>query len=140
VNAVQVDTCVVDAGGAFAPGDTFQAVQFGPLAQNQIRYFDLLVKNNNRFRFTVASSNGGFLKRTAGGINPNERITYRMRIAATSLNSAITINSFPYTSSTFNPSAGSESRFPFNVTITGSAVGLIAGTYTDQITITLTAL
>lgn len=139
-NPAAIQTSVVEAGAAFQEGDSHQELDFGNLHNQAAAAFDLLVKNNNSFRFTMNSANGGYIVRESGSTNKLRRIKFKLVLSATAFNPLTTINTFPYTSPTIRPSIGIANRFPFTATLSESISQKHAGLYTDNVTINFTAL
>jgi hypothetical protein len=136
-----VDISLTDPGQPFNLWETTQTLDFGNMTLGQQMRFDMQIGNNRPYKFSLTSQNNGFLQRSGttdtSAIN---HIHYQTRIASTGFSPAMTIDTYPFSSGTIGPSAGSVVVYPVTVQIMDDPSGKVSGSYQDVVTITLTAL
>lgn len=124
---------VIPTGGGFS-SSTAQTLNFGQLANGQVKSCDLLIKKNTACTVAFTSANLGVLKMIP--TPTTDQVTYAFRVNDTLLNLGGPANvSLP---AGVSP-APDGTRLPILVTM-GDPAGATAGNYQDQITITVTAL
>ncbi len=121
---------IVPAGSGFS-SSTHQSLDFGELANGQIKSCDLVLHRNTGCIVTLDSANHGVLKLIPATA---DKIVYTCQCngALLDLNSSANLNFSSDISTNMN-----ESRMPIAFTI-GTVEKASAGKYQDQITITLT--
>jgi len=136
-----LEVSLVPSGSAFNANDAFESLNFGTLTQNATRSCDLLIKGNTDYRITFSSNNGAKLRRVGGGILSTDLISYQISLGANSEFSGAVITNFPFHISPIDPPSSSTAlRFPLTVQILDNPATKQAGTYSETITITLTAI
>lgn len=133
-----LNVSVVPTGGAFNASDVTETLNFGNLALNAIRGADILVQGNTDFRLTLSSFNNGKLRRAGGTTNTVDTISYQVSGSIAGGSGSTVVNSFPYTSPNINQPSGTL-RMPVSVKITEDPALKAPGTYSDTITISLSA-
>lgn len=127
----QIDVSLVQKGGAFNVNASSLALDFGVLTVNATQTFDLVIMNNVGFTISLASANGGYLIQSGG----RSKILYSTTVNGQAANLA---------AGGAQVASGSLSvpavpvRFPVTITI-GDPSKALAGTYTDAMTVTVTA-
>ncbi len=138
--ATSLDVSMVATGAPFNLAQTSYSMNFGNLTQNQIQTSDMIVYANTNYTYTLSSTNGGKLKRVGGPATTPNFISYQLSIAATAHTSAVNVTTYPYTSPTVSQPNKTELRFPISVQIIDNPATRLSGTFTDTITVTLTAI
>jgi spore coat protein U-like protein len=126
-----LDLSIVPSGGAFNESSTSYSVNFGALAGEDTRAFDLRVRSNAGFRVFFSSQNGGKLKHaTAPGTIP---YTLKVDSSAQSLGSSATLPVL--VAAGVGQTSLSGVGKAVSIT-TGDISQSLAGTYADYITVT----
>jgi spore coat protein U-like protein len=73
-----VQLSIVDPGGYFDPVQTTSTMDFGVLTSGTERHSDLIARSNTHFTLSLASGNGGVLKRT--DLLENSEIPYSLYV------------------------------------------------------------
>ena len=130
-----VTLSMVGAGQAFDPNSTSQSLSFGTLTNGAVLGFDLLVQSNAGFAITFSSQHNGVLQNSSPQINTVVGYGVQVDGSARSLNSSATT---PITVATGSGQTSiNGNRHNVAVTI-GSVDATMAGTYSDNITVTAT--
>lgn len=131
-----VDVSLVESGAPFDINNTVQVIDFGTLVSGEQRGFDVVVRSNNGYRVTMQSENRQrMIHERAPTIPDTINYTVTLDGAEIDLASGIAAEAIRGTGTT--PATGN--RFPIEFTIgnlTGSEAG---GTYSDVITVEVTA-
>lgn len=123
---------IVPTSGSFS-SSTSQTLDFGQLANAQVKSCDLLIKKNTTCTVAFTSANLGVLKMIP---TPTaDQIPYSCKVNGTTLNLSSTANVKLPTGVSPAPDG---TRLPVVVTM-GDPSGATAGNYQDQITVTVTA-
>ena len=143
VSAVTVNTIVpklvalslVGTGQPFSPTSTAQSLNYGTLVNGAVLGFDLLVQSNAGFAITFSSQHNGALANSSPEIKTV--VAYGMQVdsSAKNLNSSASTPVVVATGS--GQTTVSGNRHNIAVTI-GSVDATMAGTYSDNITVTAT--
>lgn len=131
-----VDVSLVESGAPFDISNTVQVIDFGTLVSGEQRGFDVVICSNNGYRVTMQSENRQrMIHERAPAISDTINYTITLNGAEIDLASGIAAEATSGTGTT--PATGN--RFPIEFTIgnlTGSEAG---GTYSDVITVEVTA-
>jgi spore coat protein U-like protein len=132
VVASTASLCLVPTGSSFNNSSANQTLDFGTLAQGQVKSCDLLVLKNTSCTVNFSSANLGVLKSTP--VATSDQIPYSCTVNGSVLNLA-QIASLSLPSGVSATSDGT--RLPITITI-GNLGNPAAGIYSDSITITVT--
>ncbi len=130
----KIDISLVDTSAVFNSVDTTQTLDFGALATGQNKNFDLIMQYNSGFQLSMSSANSNRIKNAT-----NDFINYAITLngSALSLTNALALQTVPgVVNSGVSPVGGL--RLPIGVTI-GNVTGAKAGTYTDTVSISVSA-
>jgi spore coat protein U-like protein len=121
---------MVDTGAKFDKNDTAQTLNFGTMTSGKTLGFDIVLKHNDGYKLSLASSNSGKMKR----LNGSQTVSYILKINGSPV-------SFPGTSSILvatglgkNPTGGT--RLPVSVSL-GNLSTAAAGNYRDVVSVTV---
>lgn len=123
---------IIPTGGGFS-SSTSQTLNFGQLANAQVRSCDLLIKKNTACTVAFTSANLGVLKMIP--TPTTDQVPYAFKVNGITLNLSSSANVILPTGVSPAPDG---TRLPVVVTM-GDPSGATAGNYQDQITITVTA-
>ncbi len=128
-----VEVSLVDTGGGFNVADTTQLLDFGTLTLGESLAFDLRVRGNTPFDVSLQSANSGVMVHAAAP----EQVAYTLDVDGgpvdLSSGGAVTIASFTGAATTIEGEV-----YVIDVTI-GAVAGYAAGTFQDNITVTVSA-
>jgi spore coat protein U-like protein len=120
----------IDGGGGLFPLQGSRTMlDFGELSAGSTRNFDLVVEANAGYRITLQSMNGGVMK------NERERLATPVHYTLTIDGVAVQLGA---TAELFASGSGGAQRHRGTVTL-GLVEKLIAGTYRDEILVTISA-
>jgi len=120
----------IDGGGGLSPLQGSRTMlDFGELSDGSTRNFDLIVEANAGYRITLQSMNGGTMR------NDRERLATPVQYTLTIDGAAVQLGSAAELNATGN---GGAQRHRGAVTL-GLVEKLIAGTYRDEILVTISA-
>lgn len=126
---------LVPTGATFLPGSTTATMNFGAMSAGETGSMDLLVRSNSSYSISLQSQNGGVMAITLPGDTSTVPYTLTFAGAPVSLPAAAptsVVTAAP-------PTSGAGARYPIGVTI-GNLGTATAGTYQDNITITVTGV
>jgi spore coat protein U-like protein len=124
---------IVPSGAPFNSSRPQYTLNFGQLTTGQQQACDILIKQNNNCTLFYSSANSGVLKQVP--TPTTDQIPYTCQVAG----SLLDLTQAGSISLPSGISAGPDgSRYPVNITI-GNVANATAGTYEDQITITVQA-
>lgn len=136
--ASYVDLSLVGTGSVFDVNDVTQLMNFGTLNTGSQQAFDLLIRSNNGYSVTMQSNNSQVLRHSnypAISNNINYGLTFNSGAINLASGSAVNV----VTSTTGATTASTGARFPIQATIGTVSSALPAGTYSDIISIVLSA-
>jgi hypothetical protein len=127
------DLSVVPTGEAFSLDSTTAALAFGVLAANASKGADILVKSNVSYSLSLTSANGGALANGTDG----SKIPYSLTVN----NSAVTLSPGlrALVATGAQASYGAPARYAVLVTVLPYTALPTQGSYSDTITLTLSA-
>ncbi len=129
-----IDLSLVPTGGSFNPSATSAIMDFGMLSMGELRSTDLLVRSNASYTVSLQSQNGGVMTNSIAG--DTSTVPYTLSFASTPV--ALPAGTPTTVVATAPPTSAGGTRYPIQVTI-GDFGMATAGTYQDNITITVTA-
>lgn len=121
---------LVNSGGLFNAGDTYQLLDFSTLTNGESLGFDIRVESNISYHVRMSSANNGNLKRNAG----SDLIAYDLKVNGISQVLSSSMSTPVIVASHSGTTARGGLQHPVLVTI-GSVANKTAGTYQDTITI-----
>lgn len=127
-----MEISLVDEGGTHNASSTAKVLNFGNLATNQELGADVMVISNTAYQVRLSSLNNGNLKRGTSSL------AYQLKVNNISYSMTSSASS-PVTVATGSATGTNPARYNVKVKITGSTSGLVAGEYTDTVTITAIA-
>lgn len=137
--STSANVSLVDQGSPYNPTDTSQSLNFGNLSLNQTIRFDMWIASNTSYSFSLGSASGGRLMRNGTETATNQTVSYSILLGSNAWIPATTISTLPYNSPLINTGNGSPKLYPVTVRIDGDPSQKMSGTYSDAITITITA-
>lgn len=132
LNNISIEVSIVSEGGTHNPSSTAMVLDFGNLATNAELGADIRVSSNTPYQVRLSSLNNGVLKRNTS------TLAYALRVNNTTYSMASS-SATPVTVGTGTATGSTPARFNVKVRITGPTSGLVAGEYTDTVTITTIA-
>lgn len=132
LNNVNIEVSIVSEGGQHNPSSTALVLDFGNLATNAELGADIRVSSNTPYQVRLSSLNNGALTRNTSSLAYALMVNNTIYSLASSSSTPVTVGNGTATGST-------PARFNVKVRITGGTSGLVAGEYTDTITITTIA-
>lgn len=129
---ISMEISIVDEGGSHNSSSTAKTLDFGFLATNAELGADIMVSSNTSYQVRLSSLNNGALKLNAGAIAYQLRANNTVYNMGSSASTPVTVGSGP-------PNGSTPARYNIKIKITGSTSNLLAGQYTDTITITAIA-
>jgi spore coat protein U-like protein len=127
------DLSVVPTGGTFSLASTTAALAFGTLVAGAVKGTDILVKSNVSYSLGLSSLNGGAFANAADG----SKLPYSLSVNGSAVALSPGIRTLVATNA--QASYGASARYALLVTVL-PFVGLPAqGSYSDTITVTLSA-
>ena len=148
-NPIVANLSVVDTGAPFSAADVTQTMNFGALTSNASKSCDVVLQYNSGYQLDMLTANG-----TSGGVNRiknanGNTISYTLRVNG-AVKSVGTFYTSVATSSNGGGADGHQAanpvspaggtRIPVSVTIGNVAANAQSGTYTDTVTIRISAL
>ena len=126
---------LVGAGQGFSPTSTAQSLNFGTLVNGAVLGFDLLVQSNAGFAITFSSQHNGMLTNSSPDIKTV--VSYGMQVDSSAKNLSSSASTPVIVATGSGQTTVSGNRHNIAVTI-GSVDSTMAGTYSDNITVTAT--
>lgn len=127
------DLSVVPTGGAFSLASTSAALAFGTLAAGAVKGADILVKSNVSYSLGLSSVNGGAFANAADG----SLLPYSLAVNGSSVALSPGIRTLVATGAP--ASYGTSARYALLVTVLPFTGVPTQGSYSDTITVTLSA-
>jgi spore coat protein U-like protein len=121
---------LVNSGGPFNAGDTYQLLDFSTLTTGEQLGFDIRVESNVSYNVRMSSANNGNLKRTGG----SDLIAYDLKVNGISQTLGSSMSTPVVVASHLGTTLAGGVQHPVLVTI-GNVANKTAGAYQDTITI-----
>jgi hypothetical protein len=135
--ASSVDLSLVPSGGSFDPSDNNETLNFSPLTTAAQKNFDLIIRSNDGYSISLQSTNSQKLRHSTYP-TVSDLINYSLTFNGGSVNlsggGAVTV-----ASSSGTTTSASGTSFPSSLTIGTVSSNQTAGSYSDYISVNVSA-